>query len=354
MVRGIVFLLALATAVPLLTLVGLAAATPITRWGWLYLLGGSVLVIAGLIAPWFGRPARPLAGAGLLILVVVAGLRLHGAGAGTTVRLLTLPGGTPAPWIARVIDEQDVALAGARLLPRMGLFTPREGIDLAPPMAQNYRAMGGAEGMTPSPFLRTYLRRQRPEAFDAVVVESASSRPASTAIVFLHGYTGNFTLPCWLVAQAARAIDALTVCPSVGWEGHWWAEDGARTLTSTLEYLQERGIDRVYLGGLSNGAIGATRLVPGVQAPFAGLILISGASAGLPTHDLPTLIVHGREDERIRAAGARAYARQLDERATYVELEGTHFVLALRADEVREAISAWLRQQEAQTREAGR
>ncbi len=73
----------------------------------------------------------------------------------------------------------------------------------------------------------------------------------------------------------------------------------------------------------------------------------------LRTVTVPALIVHGREDERIGAAGARAYARRLGTWATYVELEGTHFVLTERADEVREVIATWLRRQEARTREAG-
>ncbi|HSH78416.1 MAG TPA: hypothetical protein VLA19_07780 [Herpetosiphonaceae bacterium] len=353
MLRGIIFLLALAGALPLLALVALAVVTPITRWGWLYLLGGCLLVIAGLIAPWFGRRALALGGAGLVIIVVVAGFRLVRAGAGTSVRLLTLPGGNRSPWIGRLIDEQDAALAGAQLLPRLGLFTARERLDLVPTMARSYHTMSSVEGATPSPFLRTYLGRQHPDAFDAVVVEPAPGRDARTAVVFLHGYTGNFTLPCWLVAQAARAIDALTVCPSTGWQGHWWKADGERTLAATLAYLRQRGIHRVYLAGLSNGAIGAVHLVPRTQPPLQGLILISGASAGLPAPDLPVLIVHGREDEQIGVGGARAFARQLGARATYVEVEATHFALAQRADEVREAIARWLQQQEAQAPEAG-
>ncbi len=80
---------------------------------------------------------------------------------------------------------------------------------------------------------------------------------------------------------------------------------------------------------------------------------ISGASVGLPAPVVRSLIVHGREDERIGVAGAHAYARQLGTRATYVEVDGTHIVLAARAEEVREAIAAWLRRQEAQTCESG-
>ncbi len=57
MLRAVAFLLALAGALPLLALVALALVTPITRWGWLYLLGGCLLIVGGLIAPWGGRRA---------------------------------------------------------------------------------------------------------------------------------------------------------------------------------------------------------------------------------------------------------------------------------------------------------
>src|SRR5215472_11626073 len=121
---------------------------------------------------------------------------------------------------------------------------------LVPAMQASYVAMRASEGTTPSPVLDTLLGRQSAEAFDTIVIEP-HGRPAKAAIVFLHGYAGSFTLECWMMAEAARAIDAVTVCPATGFDGKWWTPEGERTLRATLAYVATRGVGRVYLAGLS-------------------------------------------------------------------------------------------------------
>ncbi|MEO1272150.1 MAG: hypothetical protein AAFX99_28985, partial [Myxococcota bacterium] len=74
----------------------------------------------------------------------------------------------------------------------------------------------------PTPLLSTAFGLQHPEAFDTLVIEPMAEEAPSRAVVFLHGYAGNFTLPCWQIAQAARLAGAVTVCPSVGLKGDWW------------------------------------------------------------------------------------------------------------------------------------
>ena len=140
--------------------------------------------------------------------------------------------------------------------------------------------------------LDTLLGRQRPEAFDALVIEPRGRSPKA-AVVFLHGYAGSFTLECWMMAEAASSIDALTVCPSTGFSGQWWTRDGERSLRATLAYLDERGLSRPYLAGLSNGAVGASALAPRLARSLAGLVLIAGASPEGSTGGLPTLVVQG-------------------------------------------------------------
>src|SRR4029077_9562922 len=118
--------------------------------------------------------------------------------------------------------------------------------------------------------------RQGPAAFDAIVIERArDAAPARSAVVFLHGFAGSFTLECWLVARAADAIGAITVCPATVLSGRWGDRDGERTLRATLDFLRARNIRRVYLAGLSNGAAGAAALAPRFAGSLAGLILIS-------------------------------------------------------------------------------
>ena len=229
-------------------------------------------------------------------------------------------------------------------------ISPREHEGLMPALQAAYAAMDEAGETTSSPCLSTYLGRQHPGSFDTVVIEPAGGKPARTAVVFLHGFAGNFTVQGWLVAQAAGKIGAVTVCPSVGWRGDWWTEDGQQTVRNTLDYLHARGVKRIYLAGLSNGAVGTCRLALRLSSELAGLILISGADPHAPYAGLPVLALQGNADERMPAALAIEATQQAGKRGTYREFDGDHLLLAKRAHEVQEVLAAWLRQQEDQRR----
>jgi pimeloyl-ACP methyl ester carboxylesterase len=163
-------------------------------------------------------------------------------------------------------------------------------------------------------------------------------------VIFLHGYGGSFTLECWLVARATRTIAAVTVCPAVEFSGHWSGHSGATTVRETLDYLRSRGVERIYLAGLSNGAIGASGLAPRFASSLKGLILISGAPSTGGSGGLPALVVQGNHDTMASAATARAFAARTH--ATYAGFEGGHFVAMTRREEVRAAIGGWLQTRE--------
>jgi pimeloyl-ACP methyl ester carboxylesterase len=187
--------------------------------------------------------------------------------------------------------------------------------------------------------LPTYAGLERADAADVVVVDTRATG-ARGALVFLHGFGGNFELPCWQIAQAAAEASLVTYCPSVGPEGHWWTDQGERTLRRTLEMVHARGFDRVYLAGLSNGGIGATRLAARMRGEFRGLVLVSGADAAAPSPGIPVLAIHGTADPMTSAASARAYAARAG--GTFVALDGGHFAFLLHEAEARRAIASWL------------
>jgi pimeloyl-ACP methyl ester carboxylesterase len=120
--------------------------------------------------------------------------------------------------------------------------------------------------------------------------------------------------------------------------------DGERILRAALDYLHARGVRRVYLACLSNGAAGVSALAPKLASVLSGLVLISGAPAGGTAGQLPALVIHGERDRIASAAAARAFATRAQGR--YVGLDGGHLVLLMRRAQAREAMASWLRQRE--------
>ena len=245
--------------------------------------------------------------------------------------------------MGRLFDEQDVSLLGAQALLWRWKLPPDERRELLPAMRDAYAEMRAQVGPSPSPVLDTLVGRQQTSGFDTIVVEPGLEQPR-VGMIFLHGYGGSFTLECWLVAAAARAVGAVTVCPAVGITGHWSGHDGERTVQATLDFLHRRGVDRVYLAGLSNGAAGAGTLAPRLTSRLVGLILISGAPSGGVNAGVPTLVVHGERDPIASAPAAQAYAARA--RAEYAGFDAGHFALLTRRGEIRETIARWLRRHE--------
>jgi hypothetical protein len=327
----------LAAATLGLIALGLTASWSPSGWA---KLGALALVSAGMIsAPWRTYRAWGITRTGVALFALVAVTHAVLAGSAGPTSMRTLPG-EGLRWLGLFVDEQDMSLIGARGIASQWHMAPEARTSLVATMHDAYVAMRDSEGTTPSPVVDTLLDRQRPEAFDAIVIEPHERSPQA-AVVFLHGYAGNFTLTCWLVAEAARAIDAVTVCPSTTFSGVWGTPDGERTARAALAYLEERRIATVYLAGLSNGGIGASLLAVRLAPSLAGLILISGVSPHGSTGGLPTLVVQGESDTQVSPRAARAFAARTG--ATYLSYDGGHFVLMERRLEVRDALASWLR-----------
>jgi pimeloyl-ACP methyl ester carboxylesterase len=125
---------------------------------------------------------------------------------------------------------------------------------------------------------------------------------------------------------------------------------GQSILQETFSYLHQRGVERIYLTGLSNGAIGVSRLADQFKQDIAGLILISGADPGATITKLSVLLLHGKYDERIPVNMMEQYASAARPNAMYHLFEGDHFLLLKQADQVQEVMIDWLRQQELNSR----
>jgi predicted esterase len=342
------FLLALGILIglPLLIFLILIPKTPISSVGILYLLA-YILIALGLVgAPWWARRSTAFILVGSMVTIVTMTVRLLSPPRGTQMYMMTLPGQSGPRLVNRILNEQDAVMFGSQVGPYIGFISPAEQKSLIPEFSRTFNEMK-SRGATPlSPFLATYLKMERPDAFDTVVAEPISKKVLTTGIIFLHGYGGNFTVQCWLIAKAGLHMEALTVCPSTGPQGSWWDSQGESILKETVAYLHGRGITRIYLAGLSNGAIGASRLVSDFENDFAGLILISGADPSAAMTKLPVLLLHGKYDERIPVSLMERYVSAPGSKATYFLFESDHFLLLKQADEVQNAIAGWLSQQE--------
>lgn len=321
----------------------LGASAPWSPWGWIVLatlgMAAASVFVRSKIPRWV---LRVLAGTWFGVVFLA---RLVDSGAPN--EMIAWPDGTSSRWLGRIVDEQDVGLLGARLLTRRWPLARDEREGLLREMHAAYVEMRDEAGDSPSPVLDTALGRQHPHDFDALLFGQpgpGAEHGPSAAVVFLHGYGGSSRLECWLVAQAARAIGALTVCPAIDFTGHWNSPAGERTLRAALDQVSRQWILRVYLAGLSNGAAGASALAPKFADSLAGLILISGAPAGGTTAGLPTLVVQGEHDPMASAAAARAFAARTH--ATYVSVDSGHFALLMQRARTRDAIADWLRHQE--------
>ena len=304
-------------------------------WSSLCYLIGFALILAG-----FSRRLRRAALVGIGILLLTASVRMSTAASGTSMTLTTIDE-KPARWLGRLIDEGDVAVLGARILVFARQLHEHDATAVPGALGAAYSRMRHEQGDSPSPVLLTWLGLESPGRADVLVFDDLE-RPRG-ALIFLHGFSGNFALPCWQIARAAREAGLVTYCPSVGWHGDWW--NNPLTLEKTVALVRRRShVDRIYLAGLSNGAAGAARLAPRMRGGFCGMILISGATRNPASPGVPVLMLQGRYDAV--APLARAYATTTG--ARYVDLDAGHFALLLREKEANRAITSWLEERESQ------
>lgn len=339
------FFLGLLTAPIALFLAVAAVLIGATPSGWGYVVG-AVITSAGLLTKrWRRWRGLTRVGLGLLLLVVGARLVLS---EGKGLHTLRLPD-EGRRLTNRLVDERDGTLLAAHALLLSGQVPASDARDFVPALEGAFTRLHDAEGSIATPAIATWLGRQSPEAFDAVVIPPEGNASPEVAVVMLHGYAGNFAVYCWQMARSARAISALTVCPSVGPAGDWWTRHGEETLERTFAWLARRGIRRVYLGGLSNGGLGASVLVGRVAHPgleLRGLVLISGASSKVPAPRIPVLLVEGKNDSMMPARLMREFAQRAGRLATYVEVDSGHFAFLDRHETCEKAISSWLLERE--------
>jgi pimeloyl-ACP methyl ester carboxylesterase len=343
------FWLGLATSPIAVFLLVAAGVIGASASGWGYAVGAAVTSAGLLTKRWRKRRGLTRVGLGLLLLVASARLLFV---EGNGLHTLRLPD-EGRRLTNRLVDERDGTLLAAHALLLSGRIPRSDARELIPALEGAFDRLREAEGPVATPAIATWLGLQSPEAFDAVVIPPEGMASPEVAVVMLHGYTGNFAVYCWQMSRAARAISALTVCPSVGPSGDWWSRRGEETLERTFEWLARRGVRRVYLGGLSNGGVGVSVLAGRVAHPgleLRGLVLLSGASSKVSLPRVPVLLVEGKHDTMMPARLMREVAHRAGRLATYVEVDSGHFAFLDRYEQCERAIASWLLERERGTR----
>lgn len=301
-------------------------------------------IVTALLLYVLGKRGSALCGwLALLLGPVSMGLRASVAHGNEGFQLITLPGPREMRWPSALFPEADGCHLAAQLIQLRGGLPDEEGPRFHAILREAYARADADARALPTPAIDTYLHLQSPASFDTVVISRDIVKPEA-ALIFLHGYAGNFYVYCAEAAAAAAQANMLTVCPSVTQQGAWWNEAGEQTFRATLRYLKGRGMKRVYLAGLSNGGAGASVIAPRHTKDLSGLILISGVGANRPP-PLPTLVIQGSRDRMMRASRARAYAAH-SAQARYRELSGGHLIFLSQHQRVRSLIAEFLRERE--------
>lgn len=338
----LLFVLGLLLGLPLLALCGLTVAGPPSLETAIFSIAVAIAVGGALAAPW--RRTRPLVVGALAVALLVVGYRHFAAASSRTITVSTGPHGGAPRWIDRMAPERDVALGGTFLLMATGRM-PRDQPGLIDALRDGYSRMRRSEGPVPSPIVGTFLFGQSADEHSLLRIAPPRHEPPEAVVVFLHGFIGNVTLICWQVAQAANPIGIDVVCPSADWSARWSEPEGRAIVERTVASLRAQGARRVYLAGLSAGAIGASRLARRLDVD--GVILISGASPGAQAPRKPVLVLQGRRDRLTPATPARAYARSAGARGTYEEHpEAGHWLVLSDHEWTTERLRRWLAAQE--------
>lgn len=145
-------------------------------------------------------------------------------------------------------------------------------------------------------------------------------------ILCLHGagFNGDDYLERWRPRLGERYLLA---CPSIG-DGAWWTRDGEALVMAVLKevarhYHVDR--DRIFLTGMSNGALGTYLIGLNHTDQFAALIPMAGAfpKSFYPLLDnamrTPIYLIHGAKDQVIPVGFSRSIA-------AYLKQEGIPFV----------------------------
>lgn len=256
--------------------------------------------------------------------------------------------GASPPLLAALIREDESAAAGIALSAGMGALRPGELDTVRSAAPAKYTRLATLRGGRPGVNALLLSSPGGP-------VQNVRSMPPGDgkvpALVFLHGYGGLLTAYVATLREAEALDGWAIVAPAYGFSGEWWTPRGEAIVARTLDTLPARiDRDRVVLVGLSNGAVGATRIatLDGLAERFRAVVAIEGAAearwVGKPQR--PLLVIGARNDARFSYTGlerAVASLRAAGGDVTLVPVEGDHMAFFTHTREVTDMLAGFVR-----------
>lgn len=245
------------------------------------------------------------------------------------------------PWLSQLVDERETAMAGLYLSSTLGLIGGRERDHLEQLLTDAYPA-------SYRPWPNAALIESSPGAARHLEHVPGTSRSVP-CIVFLHGFGGQLTAYLQVLYRAFGDRFAI-VAPFLDSTGAFWAPRGMDVVRETVLKNLPPEVDRtrVFLVGLSNGAIGATAVLqePELSRQFRGFVLVSGiGEVGSPGRGRKVLLITGADDPRFPLDHIQRAAATLREGGAEVKMEtfqADHFLWLSHAREMTSTIDDWL------------
>ncbi|MCP5098274.1 MAG: alpha/beta fold hydrolase [Chloroflexi bacterium] len=265
--------------------------------------------------------------------------------------------------LSNIFPESEQINMGFQLMPLVDPFLTWEQsahvsdftLDLYDEMERDadFHALGSAMGWS---YAEVWARPFQSGHYYLYIPPTNHNQPRP-AIVFLHGSGGNFKAYTWVWSKLADELDMVIIVPSFGF-GNWVPPDGIDAVTNALDDASQiTAIDpeQVYLAGLSNGGLGASRAAQAAPERFRGLIFLSpvmddGVVLNDAFHDMwgerPLLIISGEQDKRIPIQYVTDRAAILQNGGIQVTLKTyateDHFLVFSRPNEVMGDVKRWL------------
>jgi predicted esterase len=232
----------------------------------------------------------------------------------------------------RVPDEREAARFGLYLSRLTGTMVGREADRFDALLDSEYARLPEAWRGLPNALLLQQGQRLQ------WVPPGATKLPC---IVFLHGFGGEVTLYLNAMVSSELGQKYIIVAPVLDNAGGWWSDRGIALVRHTLETLPEQADGRVVLVGLSNGSIGATRMLfePRIRSRISGAMLISGIGevpTGSRLDGAAVYVVSGTQDPRFKYAWVEERAQALRSAGADVVLksfDADHFLILTHARE---------------------